>query len=275
MHWFPFYSSDFLGATVGLSCLERGLYALMIPLYYEVGPFPVDPVRTYRIVGCESDEQKRAVDFLLGQFFVLREDGWYQPKAERVKADAAVFHAQAVERGKRSADARREKYGTAQPIDRKRFESVSKAFGNASELTTTTTTTTTKPKEKDSAATASVGSPAEKTAAEASIPACPIDEILTAYHATLPTLPRVLVRNAKREGLIRARWREVFADGKADDKADGIRLFCEYFEHVRGSRFLTGRTDPRPGAAPFVADLEWLMRPTNFAKVIEGRYHRA
>lgn len=146
MHWFPFYSSDFIGATVGLSCLERSLYALMLPLYYEVGPFPTDPVRVYRVIGCESDEQKRAVDYLLGQFFVLREDGWYQPKAERVKAESAAFHEKAVERGKRSANARREKYGTAQPDNRKRFESVSKAFGKDHrkpvELTTTTTTTT-------------------------------------------------------------------------------------------------------------------------------------
>lgn len=85
MHWFPFYSSDFIGATVGLSCLERSLLALMLPLYYEVGPFPVEKVRVYRIVGCESDEQKRAVDFLLHSYFVLRDDGWYQPRAEREK----------------------------------------------------------------------------------------------------------------------------------------------------------------------------------------------
>jgi uncharacterized protein YdaU (DUF1376 family) len=72
--WFPFYSSDFIGATVGLSCLERALLALMLPLYYEVGPFPPDKVRVYRIIGCESDEQKRAVDYLLGHFFVLKDD---------------------------------------------------------------------------------------------------------------------------------------------------------------------------------------------------------
>ena len=89
MIWFPFYSSDFIGATVGLSCLERALYALMLPLYYEAGPFPVDKVRVYRIVGCESDEQKRAVDYLLETFFVLMPDGWYQPRAEREKAKDA------------------------------------------------------------------------------------------------------------------------------------------------------------------------------------------
>ena len=142
MHWFPFYSSDFIGATVGLSCLERSLYALMLPLYYEVGPFPPEPVRTYRIIGCESDEQKRAVDFLLANFFILREDGWYQERAEKEKAIAAQMHDSAVDRGKRSAIARKEKYGSSAPVLRKAFESVSKASRNAYEPSTTTTTTT-------------------------------------------------------------------------------------------------------------------------------------
>jgi hypothetical protein len=51
-------------------------------------------------------------------------------------------------------------------------------------------------------------------------------------------------------------------------------LFCEFFDHVSGSRFLTGRADSKPGVPPFCADLEWLMRPTNWAKVVEGKYHR-
>jgi uncharacterized protein YdaU (DUF1376 family) len=86
MHWFPFYSSDFLGATIGLSCLERAIYALMIPLYFEVGPFPKDVERVYRIVGCESDAEKRAVNTLLKMYFVEMDDGWYQerPKLSRM-----------------------------------------------------------------------------------------------------------------------------------------------------------------------------------------------
>ena len=105
-------------------------------------------------------------------------------------------------------------------------------------------------------------------------PPCPVDRIVAEYHATLPALPRVLVRNKTRDGLIRGRWREAYSAGKFADRDDGIRLFSEFFEHVRESRFLTGRAEARNGSPPFVADLEWLMRPTNFAKVIEGRYHR-
>jgi len=50
------------------------------------------------------------------------------------------MHESAVERGKRSAIARKEKYGTAQP--RNAFETLSRSSGNASEPSTTTTTTT-------------------------------------------------------------------------------------------------------------------------------------
>jgi len=161
MHWFPLYPSDFIGATVGLSCQEVSVYSWMLTLYYELGPFPLERVRTYRIVRCESDEQKRTVDFLLSEFFVMREDGWYQERAEKERVRQANLHQIAIERGKRSATARVTKFGTAQPgrvaDPEKAFESVSKSipkgFGKEPELTTTTTTTTKEEKIKEGRAT--------------------------------------------------------------------------------------------------------------------------
>lgn len=155
MIWFPFYASDFIGATIGLSCQEVSIYNWMLTLYYELGPFPADPVRVYRIVRCESDEQKRTVDYLLQTFFVFREDGWYQPRAEEEKAKDAQRHEEARTRGKRSAEVRLSKYGTAQPVSRKAFETLSKASGNASELPTPTPTPI-KEKDKDAADAADV-----------------------------------------------------------------------------------------------------------------------
>ncbi|MGH8595515.1 MAG: DUF1376 domain-containing protein, partial [Gammaproteobacteria bacterium] len=140
MHWFPFYASDFIGATAGLSLSERALYTLMLVFYYEVGPFPTERIRVYRIVGCESDEQKRAVDHLLGEFFVQMADGWYQEKAERVKCDMRSRSDRArAKAGKRwHPDAVHD--ATALP---------QQCHSNAGAmLTTTTTTTTTKPTTK-------------------------------------------------------------------------------------------------------------------------------
>lgn len=107
------------------------------------------------------------------------------------------------------------------------------------------------------------------------IPNCPIAAVIEAYHAELPAAPRVSVRNSIRDGLISARWRQIFADGKATSRDEGLRQFREFFAYCRESKFLTGRVPPRSkDARPFLADLEWLMSPTNFAKTVEGRYHR-
>lgn len=140
MIWFPFYPSDFIGATVALSCQEVSIYNWMLTLYYQLGPFPEDRVRTYRIIRCESDEQKRTVDYILNTRFVLLEGFWWNQRAEREREQIERRHAEASLRGKLSVEARKSKYGTAQPSPRKAIESVSKASGNASELTTTTTT---------------------------------------------------------------------------------------------------------------------------------------
>jgi hypothetical protein len=52
------------------------------------------------------------------------------------------------------------------------------------------------------------------------------------------------------------------------------RLLAALLRIRGGSRFLTGKAEPGPGRKPFVATLEWLLRPKNFAKVVEGTYHQ-
>lgn len=113
------------------------------------------------------------------------------------------------------------------------------------------------------------------------IPPCPYEEIVDLYHEVLPELPAVRSLNEMRKKFVRGRWREVFVQrgvataflGKLPrTKGDGLLWFRKYFEHVRGSDFLMGRVS-RKNKDPWQATFEWLMRPTNFAKVVEGYYH--
>ena len=69
-----------------------------------------------------------------------------------------------------------------------------------------------------------------------------------------------------RAGMLRQRWRE-------DTKRQSLDWWKRFFGYVHESEFLSGRSQPQPGRPPFVADLEWLIRPNNLAKVIEGKYH--
>lgn len=93
----------------------------------------------------------------------------------------------------------------------------------------------------------------------------PVKKIVELYHEKLPELPRVEKITKTRAGLIRQRWKEDLPT---------LESWANYFADVRGSPFLMGRVAPTNGRPPFVADLEFLVRPSSFAKIAEGKYHR-
>jgi hypothetical protein len=96
------------------------------------------------------------------------------------------------------------------------------------------------------------------------IPPCPYTKIIAMYHEILPGLPRVLIVSETRKRHMKARWRTY----------PGISLWCQYFQKVGKSAFLTGQAPTHNGARPFVADIDWLLNEQNMVKVIEGKYER-
>lgn len=95
---------------------------------------------------------------------------------------------------------------------------------------------------------------------------CPAEAIVDLYHELLPELPGVVMITAARRQHLQARWREHQAHRSLD-------YWREYFSSVRQSDFLMGRAPARNGAKPFRAAFDWLIAPSNFVKVVEGRYH--
>lgn len=85
-------------------------------------------------------------------------------------------------------------------------------------------------------------------------------------------MQRVTVLNDARRKAISTRWREVITDPDirraADPKAAALDWWAWFFDHVNRSPFLTGK------AKDWRATIDWLMSPTNFAKVVDGNYHR-
>lgn len=89
---------------------------------------------------------------------------------------------------------------------------------------------------------------------------CPHEEIISLYHQHLPMMPAVREWTPARQTKLRARWKE-----KAHRQS--LDWWAGFFAYVAESDFLCGRT-----AKPFTCNLEWLITPSNFAKVIEGNY---
>ena len=102
---------------------------------------------------------------------------------------------------------------------------------------------------------------------------CPHEKIISLYHNVLPELRQVEVWNDTRKGYLKQRWREAVKKHNLQTKEDGLEYFSEFFKFIRDSKFLMGKVDRKEGK-PFQADLEWILRPTNFANIIERKYHK-
>ncbi len=108
--------------------------------------------------------------------------------------------------------------------------------------------------------------------------ACPADAIVALYHEILPDNPRCKVLSDARRAAIRARWKEAAKLNCApfgySSRADGLVAWRRFFEVCAESDFLTGRAPGLPGKPPSVADIDFLMSPSGFAKTLENKYHR-
>ena len=102
---------------------------------------------------------------------------------------------------------------------------------------------------------------------------CPHQKIIDIYHETLPTLPRVAVWTGTRQGNLLARWREAWGN-EYEDMDGGLKYWQNLFIYIRDNcPFLMGKKEFKDGNT-FKASLDWIVRPNNFAKIVEGRYAR-
>lgn len=93
---------------------------------------------------------------------------------------------------------------------------------------------------------------------------CPHSDIISLYHKTLPMLPQLRVLTDARKKHLSTRWKE-------DKERQNLEWWEGFFSYIAKSRFLTGKVTDRNGKA-FLADLGWIIKPENFAKIIEGKY---
>ncbi|HET6890505.1 MAG TPA: hypothetical protein VFH31_05335 [Pyrinomonadaceae bacterium] len=104
------------------------------------------------------------------------------------------------------------------------------------------------------------------------LPTCPHQEVLFLFSEELPELPQPRVWEGSREKDLSARWKWVLdhlkKKGKAQTKEEGLEFFRRMFAYIRDSDFLMGKS------SSWSCDIGWIMKANNFAKIIEGNYHK-
>jgi len=106
----------------------------------------------------------------------------------------------------------------------------------------------------------------------AKVPACPHQKVLALWAEVLPELPQHTQWTDTRRKHLQARWRETAVQKKWESEEQGLHYFRRLFGYLKQSDFLMGRAATQ-GRRTFTIELEWLINPSNWAKVIEGKYH--
>ena len=99
-----------------------------------------------------------------------------------------------------------------------------------------------------------------------SINKCQQQDVIELWHKILPELPRVRVWNDARQKALRARWKEKDLEGNSGDT---IEYWKDLFEYIRKCPWLMGK-NPRD----WKPTLDWVLKPANYAKIIEGNYQQ-
>lgn len=90
-----------------------------------------------------------------------------------------------------------------------------------------------------------------------------MQELVELFNKSFPELPKVKMITDKRRTAVRKRWLE------NKERMPTLERWEAFFQYVRGSDFLMGRTSkPWEGFC-----FDWLMTPSNFVKILEGNYH--
>lgn len=111
--------------------------------------------------------------------------------------------------------------------------------------------------------------------ASESLPPCPHTEILRLFAEHLPELPqpRAELWDGERAKALKARWRWCLTakrgDGRryATNRDEALQWFGKFFDYVRRCPHLMGEN-----TRSWTADLGWLVKADNFAKVQQGNY---
>ena len=82
MHYYQHNIGDYRRDTSHLSLLEHGVYRQLLDTYYlSEQPIPEETEVVFRRLSARTDEEKRAVEMVLSEFF-FRENGWHHKRCD-------------------------------------------------------------------------------------------------------------------------------------------------------------------------------------------------
>lgn len=275
MNFFPFHPGDYMLRTAHLEPMEDLAYRRLIDLYYvNEEPLTGTPDELSRVVRLRSNSAQ--VEAVLREFFTETDGAWSHSHCDEVIQQYRAKASQAAENGKRGGRPKKTQ-SKPNPNPEKTepviFDNPGKTGSKANQEPITNNqdkdqklSSSGKPEDApgwwetpdelgDDPKQDEVTPPSKRVKAVS----VPYQKILEAYQRILPELPQPVILSDSRKAAIASRW-------KQDERFRDVEFWERYFEQVKKSSFLMGMRG---------TSIDWLTKPTNFLKVIEGNYDDA
>lgn len=264
----PWYPRDFRSSTLTWPFIARAVYRELLDIQWDAGALPSDPSDLRELVRASETEWAKAWSRCESKFPIGADGLRRNSRLEAHRADSLVRREKARAKASKAGRAKASKTGRGHSSEgladtscmpQEVLEALPQAVPEAMlEQCPPSPSPSPSPESEVSFG----NSRARLRAQRVTVPAFH-QVVIDAYHRILPDLPRVKAWSKSRRQALNARIGERVADGKP---ANTIDYWNGFFETVAASDFLTGKVKD------FRADLEWLLRPENFLKVIEDKY---
>lgn len=254
MNYYQHHIGDFIKATARLTDSQAMTYLRLIWVYYDgEKPLPDDVDALAFKVGSEPKD----IGLILKSFFQLQDDGWHQLRCDREILD---YHAMIEKRKKAgviSGEKRRSKTfkehqlnkcSTSEELTNNQYPISNNQSLNGANAPTAATT----------------------------LPPCPQQDLLNLYRKHLPNLTQPRIWDGSRAASLRQRWQQCARPsagafgGGYETTEKGIEFWDSFFGYIANDTTLAKGFESQ--GRVWRPDLEWICKPANFAKIVDGKY---
>ena len=258
MNFYPFHIGDYSAHTRHLDLMEDLAYRRMLDAYYLAErPFNGCSADVARLIGMR--DHLDAVEYVLNTYFEKTETGWCNARADAEIEKFKAKQEQAARAGRASVQSRMNGRSTdvEQPLN---------------EILTDV-----QPTKNQEPITKNQIEEANASLSGTPFPPCPQQEILNLYRKHLEHLPQPRVWEGTRAAHLRARWVQAakpssYSPNGYKTRAAGLEWWDGFFGYIANETKLSQGFETN--GRVWRPDLEWIVNPANFAKIIDGKYQK-